>query len=257
MPGKSSWRRMVCHWDPLSGKLVRGGVRMWEKKPPGWLQQSPLKTSPATFPSNQPAGLRSALCGRLDQAARVGCESGARHLGMLAMGCGDAGGLKCRGESMEGQRWVRLTSRPQRSNMSHLSWPLGQVFWVSSHCGYQSLTVDSLILHHKYLITCVGTWRTCGHWIGSVINDKGCRVQAVAVKVKVSMHELAVVGIHDREFNWQTVCQVGKNGDLPELAVDYNIYLLTWGKGRGKALPKQSLPFLKMWKPKFNECAGL
>lgn len=31
-------------------------------------------------------------------------------------------------ESMEGQHWVTPTHRPQRSNMSHLSWPLVQVF---------------------------------------------------------------------------------------------------------------------------------
>lgn len=31
-------------------------------------------------------------------------------------------------ESMKGQHWVTVTHRPQRSNMSHLSWPLVQVF---------------------------------------------------------------------------------------------------------------------------------
>lgn len=40
MPGKSSWRRMVCHWDQLSGETGEGWGECGKKKPPGWLQQS-------------------------------------------------------------------------------------------------------------------------------------------------------------------------------------------------------------------------
>lgn len=133
-PGKSSRGRMgcvceACHQDLLS----EGNWGDVGEKTPGWLQKPPLKTS-------KPDSLHTNLLtrdllsrGRSDQAGPTGCESGFRHLGMLTVGRREAGwvgggGAEMQGKSMKGQHWVRLTSRPQRSNMSHLSWPLVQVF---------------------------------------------------------------------------------------------------------------------------------
>lgn len=128
MPGKSSWRRMVCHWDPLSEETGGGWGKNVGEKTPRLTPAVPFENLSAMFPSNQPAGLRSALSRPLGPS----CPSrlwercpppGDAHHGMR--GCW---GAERQGESMKGQRWVRLTSRPQRSNMSHLSWPVVQVF---------------------------------------------------------------------------------------------------------------------------------
>lgn len=124
MPGNSNWGKAVCvceacHQDQHS-------VGIWgyvgEKKTPGWLQMPPLKIPrPYSFQANL---LTYLLSWPLWPAARIGYASAFYNLGMPQ----ESGEAEMLGKSTEGQHWVRLTSRPQRSNMSHLSWPLVQVF---------------------------------------------------------------------------------------------------------------------------------
>lgn len=72
-------------------------------------------------------------------------------------------------------------------------------------------------------------------------------MQVVAVKVKVSVHELAVVGIHDKgSLTDKQSVRVKEWGFASQLAVDYKIYLLILKERKGgKPRPKQRLPFLK------------
>lgn len=127
MPGKSSWGWCATE-TRFQRKLVRGGARMWEKKTPRLTPAVPFENLSATFPSNQPAGLRSALSRPLGPSCPSRLWEWCPPPGDARHGMRGCWGAEMQGESMEGQRWVRLTSRPQRSNMSHLSWPLGQVF---------------------------------------------------------------------------------------------------------------------------------
>lgn len=113
----------VCHQHRLSEEIW-GCVG---EKTPGQLQMPLLQISrPRGFQTNLLTWylLSWPLC----PAAQIDCESVLGNLGMLPGVRGKAARLKCKRKSMEGQRRVSLTSRPQRSNMSHLSWPLVQVF---------------------------------------------------------------------------------------------------------------------------------
>lgn len=126
-PGNSNWGRVVCVKFPTNTAFQRKSGDVWERKYQAD-SRCHLCKSPGPMTSEPTCWREICSPGHSDQLPKLAMRAVSGNLGMLVVVRGKAARPKCKGKSMEGQRRVSLTSRPQRSNMSHLSWPLVQVF---------------------------------------------------------------------------------------------------------------------------------
>lgn len=108
----------TCH----QGQLQEGVWGTEAGKKPGWLQMPSLKISRLHY--FEPMWcLETSWLSSLDGLRECFLHRGDPHWGIQ-----ENQEAEMQAESMKGQHWVTVTHRPQRSNMSHLSWPLVQVF---------------------------------------------------------------------------------------------------------------------------------